>query len=122
MKSEIIIDGLKSADTLHLFNETRWGNKIKTLQYLGYNVYSWIFDERIGNDPIKNLIPAPNGGINWKDWIDENRDGWFSFPGEVYPDGDWHFNEIAHPRVADGMFSYIKKKLDQKKNCCTCIW
>ena len=89
-------------------NKSRWLVKIETLQYFGYNVYTWVVDE-YANDVLnlKNLIRTPDGDINWKDWIDRHKEFWLD------PDNnDWHFNQKGHMEVANIMYNFIKDKID----------
>lgn len=86
-------------------NERRWRNKITTLQYLGYNVYTWIVDYTPNYSAVKNLITV-DGYTNWKDWLDQHKEYWID-PDFNPPYGDWHFNAQGHLAVANAMYKYI---------------
>jgi hypothetical protein len=103
----------RSYDEISGYNEYRWRLTVGNYQHLGYNVYTWLV-----NDPkkglVKNLITAPDGSVNWKNWMDKHPEYWFTQPGEVslflnmvLPLGDWHFNAEAHVAVADRMYQVI---------------
>ena len=88
------------------YNKNRWLTKIKTLQYLGYNVYTWVVDENTNDvTDLKNLILTPDNDINWKDWMDRHHEFWLDFNNN-----DWHFNEKGHIEVANTMYNFIKKE------------
>lgn len=86
-------------------NESRWRNKIATLQYLGYNVYTWIVDYTPNHASVKNLITVDDY-VNWKDWLDLHKEYWID-PDFNPPHGDWHFNAEGHKAVASEMYKYL---------------
>jgi hypothetical protein len=104
---EEIIPFFKEIDKIFEYNQIRWKKTINNLQHLGYNVYTWVVDDPTDVIGLKNIITAPDGNLNWKHWMDKHPEYWFSQPGEIYPLGDWHFNEKAHPVVADRMYEFI---------------
>jgi len=91
---------------IHKFNEQRWRQKIKTLQQLGYRVYTWLVDYSPNTAELQNVILA-QGCINWKDWMDQHKEYWQDPTTNKYPAGDWHFNEQGHVAVAEIMYEYI---------------
>ena len=94
-------------NTVYNHNESRWRRKIATLQAFGYSVYTWLVDNTAYADQVKNLITAPSGHTNWKDWMDLNRQYWQDPTTNKYPLGDWHFNREGHTAVALRMYEYI---------------
>jgi hypothetical protein len=103
----------KNLDDISGYNEYRWRLTVTNYQHVGYNVYTWLVNEPTINK-VKNLITAPDGSTNWKNWMDKNPEYWFSQPGEVSPFlnqvlplGDWHFNAKGHIAVADRMYEVI---------------
>jgi hypothetical protein len=91
------------------FNEQRWRQKIKTLQHLGYRVYTWLVDMSPYYNELQNVITA-DGHVNWKAWMDQHKEYWQDPTTNKYPDGDWHFNELGHEAVAEIMYRYICQK------------
>lgn len=89
------------------YNQQRWGDIVTNCQHAGYRVYTWTVDNITVN--LKNVIPAPDGNINWKTWMDKHYEYWTSLPGVVYPAGDWHFNPWGHCAVAEQMYKVITK-------------
>jgi hypothetical protein len=72
------------------------------MQYLGFNVYTWLVDSNITEiSHLKNLIKTPEGSYNFKDWIDLHREYWLD---STY---DFHFNENGHIALAEIMYDYI---------------
>jgi hypothetical protein len=102
-----LIDEWILLDDIHLLNETRWVNKLKSLQK-HYNVYTWVVDDILFHsvDNIKNLIKA-EGHVNWKHWLDLNKQYWTDPTTKIYPLGDWHFNKAGHIRAAELMCEII---------------
>jgi len=97
-------------DVMEIANmqETRWANKIMLLHHLEYtNVYTWLVDDMSYDHTLKNLIPAADNSINWKDWMDNNAWAWLD-----YAKGDWHFSKQGHIAVADQMYKVITEGLD----------
>lgn len=92
----------RSWNQIHQYNETRWCQKVTTLQQLGYQVYTWLVDDPQGTIPA-NTISAPGDYVNWKLWMDLHPEYWQSLPGVVFPLGDWHFNSLGHQAVAQRM-------------------
>jgi hypothetical protein len=92
---------------VYIYNEARWRRKIATLQHFGYRVYTWLVDHTPDANTVKNLITAPSGHYNWKDWMDLNKQYWQDPTTNKYPLGDWHFNAQGHRAVADRMAEYI---------------
>jgi len=103
-----LVDRFKSWDEITLYNESRWCHKIKTLQYLGYKVYTWAVEPTRYVGEVKNLIPA-DGFYNWKDWMDQHMEYWQDPTRNKYPGGDWHFNPICHVAVANIMYEFITR-------------
>jgi hypothetical protein len=101
-----LLDYYKTFTEIAEYNKSRWLAKIKTLQYFGYNVYTWVVDEN-ANDitDLKNLILTPDNDINWKDWMDRHKEFWL----DPY-NNDWHFNAKGHIEVANRMYNFIKKE------------
>lgn len=94
---------------IHKLNETRWVNKIKSLQK-NYQVYTWAVEDILYHDinDIDNLIKAEKYS-NWKNWMNVNKQFWIDPTTNVYPLGDWHFNLMGHIHVAELMYENIKK-------------
>ena len=97
------------------YNKFRWQLTVSNYQHLGYNVYTWLVNDT-ESGIVNNLMTAPDGSINWKNWMDQHYEYWFSLPGEVSPFlnivlplGDWHFNAQGHRAVADRMYEFIAK-------------
>jgi hypothetical protein len=96
---------LKDINDILLYNEIRWRTKIETLQYLGFNVYTWLVDSTIEQHfNLKNLILTPDGSTNFKDWMDLHKEYWLN------PEYDWHFNEKGHMALSEIMYDYIYNK------------
>lgn len=99
---------LKNLDDILLYNEVRWKTKIKTLQYFGFNVFTWLVDEGLlPKDDVKNLIKTPEGSYNFKDWMDLHKEYWTDPTTKVYPLGDWHFNPEGHLALSNIMYEFI---------------
>jgi hypothetical protein len=103
----------KSNNEIFMYNRHRWKLNVSNYQHLGYRVYTWLVND-IDETYVKNIITAPNGSVNWKNWMDQHYEYWFSLPGEynsytksVLPLGDWHFNAQGHEAVANRMHQYI---------------
>ena len=108
--NENTIDIVKKPDEIFEHNQLIWKKIISNLQHVGYNVYTWLIDYPKNIEGVNNIITSPNNDLNWKDWMYVHPEYWFSKPGEIYPLGDWHFNELAHLVVADRMYDYIINK------------
>lgn len=103
---------LKNVNELILHNETRWQNKIKTLQHFGYNVFTWLVDDgMLPKDDVKNLIKTPEQSHNFKDWMDIHKEYWIDPTTNTYPLGDWHFNTQGHIAVSEVMYKYISSHI-----------
>lgn len=103
---------LKNLNDIVLYNETRWKNKIKTLQHFGYNIFTWLVDEGLSpKDDVKNLIKTPEGSYNFKDWMDLHKEYWIDPTFDKYPLGDWHFNPEGHLALAEIMYDYISLQI-----------
>jgi hypothetical protein len=100
---------IKHIDDIVMYNELRWKTKIKTLQYFGYNVFTWLIDNGLtSNDDVTNLIRTPEGSTNFKDWMNLHKDYWTDSTTNKYPDGDWHFNDKGHLALSKIFYNYIK--------------
>jgi len=87
-------------DQITEYNSSRWRRRIDTLHHLSYNrVYTWLVDDYAAADSVKNLITAPDGSVNWRHWMDKNKQYWRD-PDFNPPWGDWHFNALGHQAVA----------------------
>lgn len=102
----VLIDKWKTQQEIFNINESRWRHKIKTLQYLGYNVYTWAVEDTPNSLQVKNMIPA-DGFYNWKDWMDQHKEYWQDPTTNKYPGGDWHFNPAGHIAVSNIMHEFI---------------
>ena len=102
-----LVGQFQSWDFVYNHNESRWRRKIATLQHFGYRVYTWLVDHTPHADQVKNLITAPGGYANWKDWMDLNKRYWQDPTTNKYPLGDWHFNVQGHEAVGKRMFQFI---------------
>ena len=102
-----VLDYCKTFTEIVEYNKSRWLAKIRTLQYFGYNVYTWVVDEN-ANDitDLRNLILTPDSDINWRDWMDRNKEFWLDTDNN-----DWHFNAKGHIEVANRMYNIIKDKI-----------
>jgi hypothetical protein len=99
---------LKSTYDIILYNELRWKTKIEILQNFGYNIYTWLVDGGISDkNDVKNLIKTPEGSYNFKDWMDLHKEYWIDTTTNIYPNGDWHFNEMGHIALSEIMYDYI---------------
>lgn len=99
---------LKSIKEIQTYNEERWLSTIRFTQRAGFRVYTWLVDAVEFESIPENTIPAPDGDINWQNWMMNHKEYWTSLPGEVYEKGDWHFNAECHKVVAERMYNYIK--------------
>ena len=95
----------KSWDEIFNYNQQRWADIVTNYQHVGYNVYTWLVNDV--DAEVKNIIPAPNGNVNWKTWMDDHYEYWTSLPEVVYPLGDWHFNPWGHCAVAEHMYKVM---------------
>lgn len=104
---EELIKYYKNWNDIIEYNDLRWRTKIKTLQYFGFNVFTWAVNEVSNSAEIKNLITAPGDLSNWKDWMDLHKEYWQDPTTNKYPQGDWHFNTAGHIAVANRMYEVI---------------
>jgi len=104
-------DKMKTWDEIYTYNENRWVNKIKTLQYFNFNIFTWIVEKSNRISEVENLIYTPNGYSNWKDWMDLHKEFWIDPTFNKYPCGDWHFNSNGHIAVSNIMYEFITKKM-----------
>ena len=104
---------IKPINDIIIYNEIRWKTKIKTLQYFGYNVFTWLVDYGTNsNDDVKNLIKTPEGSINFKDWMDLHKEYWINPTTHAnHPKGNWHFNPDGHIALSEIMYEYISSHI-----------
>lgn len=105
-----IVGKIKSVNEIIFLNENRWKNKIKSLQFLGFNVHTWVVDKIQYVRDVENLISPNNKQISWKEWMDDNKMYWIDPTTNKYPLGDWHFNNDGHAAVAEIMYKYFLSK------------
>ena len=108
-----IVRQLKNLDVLCRETEKKWSNKIKTLQFFGYNVFTWIIDKQITNEVVHNLIPVSTEYIDLDTFMKHNKEYWIGTTHSRLPhieETDWHLNPQGHEYISEQMYNFINKK------------
>ena len=111
---EKLAQQLKPLSWIYKDIETRWANKIKTLQFFGYNVYTWIIEKQATNEVVHNLIPVSNEYIDLYTFMHQNKKYWLGTTHSHLPyieKTDWHLNPEGHEYISEQMYNFISNKI-----------
>ncbi len=93
--------------------EKKWANKIKTLQFFGYDVYTWIIDKQTINETVHNLIPVSDTNVDLDSFMKLNKQYWLGTTHAHLPhieETDWHLNPLGHQYISEQMYNFISNK------------
>ena len=100
-------------DDFWITTEKKWANKIKTLQFFGYNVYTWIIEKQATNEVVHNLIPVSNEYIDLYTFMHQDKKYWLGTTHLHLPhieEYDWHLNPEGHEYISEQMYNFISNK------------
>jgi hypothetical protein len=100
-------------DEYYITTEKKWANKIKTLQFFGYNVYTWIIEKQATNEVVNNLIPVSNEYIDLYTFMHQDKKYWLGTTHLHLPhveEYDWHLNPEGHEYISEQMYNFISNK------------